>query len=166
MHHSAEHETARITNLTKQYSPGWFYRNVWSRFSKNKRETVHAVNDVSFTIRAGEIHVLLGANGAGKSTMMDLIAGLQSPTSGTIDINGSGGVGICPQKNVLWDKLTCEEHVYYFNQLKAEGQRERAQTTRTCSPNAISLIKFLLALRLCQADKEETATCDDAYRRQ
>lgn len=58
--------------------------------------------------------------------MMDLIAGLQSPTSGTIDINGSGGVGICPQKNVLWDKLTCEEHVYYFNQLKAEGQKGKS----------------------------------------
>jgi ATP-binding cassette subfamily A (ABC1) protein 3 len=54
---------------------------------------------------------------------MDMLAGLQSPTSGTIDINGTGGVGICPQKNVLWDKLTCEEHVYYFNQLKAQGQK-------------------------------------------
>ncbi|KAI4748370.1 putative ABC transporter [Aureobasidium sp. EXF-12298] len=126
MHHSAEYETARITNIQKQYSPGWFHTKIWSRFSKKQRETVHAVNDVSFTIRAGEIHVLLGANGAGKSTMMDLIAGLQSPTSGTIDINGSGGVGICPQKNVLWDKLTCEEHVYYFNQLKAEGQKGKS----------------------------------------
>ncbi|KAG9620219.1 putative ABC transporter, partial [Aureobasidium melanogenum] len=64
MHHSAEYETARITNIRKQYSPGWFYTNIWSRFSKKQRETVHAVNDVSFTIRAGEIHVLLGANGA------------------------------------------------------------------------------------------------------
>jgi ATP-binding cassette subfamily A (ABC1) protein 3 len=63
MHHSADSETARITNLTKQYSPSWLYKNVWSRFSKSKRETVFAVNDVSFTIRAGEIHVLLGANG-------------------------------------------------------------------------------------------------------
>ncbi|KAI4844421.1 putative ABC transporter [Aureobasidium sp. EXF-8845] len=123
MHHNADSETARITNLTKQYGPSWLHKTVWSRFTKNKRETVTAVNDVSFTIRAGEIHVLLGANGSGKSTTMDMLAGLQSPTSGTIDINGTGGVGICPQKNVLWDKLTCEEHVYYFNQLKAQGQK-------------------------------------------
>jgi ATP-binding cassette subfamily A (ABC1) protein 3 len=130
MHHSADSETARITNLTKQYSPSWLYRTVWSRFSKNKRETVSAVNDISFTIRAGEIHVLLGANGSGKSTTMDMLAGLQSPTSGTIDINGIGGVGICPQKNVLWDKLTCEEHVYYFNQLKAQGQKGKSADHR------------------------------------
>ena len=130
MHHGADSETARITNLTKEYSPSWLYKNVWSRFSKNKRETVYAVNDVSFTIRAGEIHVLLGANGSGKSTTMDMLAGLQSPTSGTIDINGTGGVGICPQKNVLWDKLTCEEHVYYFNQLKAQGQKEKSADHR------------------------------------
>lgn len=130
MHHGADSETARITNLTKQYNPSWFYRNIWSKFSKNKKETVHAVNDISFTIRAGEIHVLLGANGSGKSTTMDMLAGLQSPTSGTIDINGTGGVGICPQKNVLWDKLTCEEHVYYFNQLKAQGQKEKSADHR------------------------------------
>lgn len=123
MNHTAENETARITGLTKQYAPSWSYQKLWSRFSKNKRETVNAVNDISFTILTGEIHVLLGANGSGKSTTMDMLAGLQSPTSGTIDINGSGGVGICPQKNVLWDVLTCEEHVYYFNQLKAEGKK-------------------------------------------
>jgi ATP-binding cassette subfamily A (ABC1) protein 3 len=123
MNYNGENETARITNLTKHYPPGRVYQKLWSRFSKNKKETVHAVNDVSFTIRAGEIHVLLGANGSGKSTTMDMLAGLQSPTSGNIDINSSGGVGICPQKNVLWDVLTSEEHVYYFNQLKAEGKK-------------------------------------------
>ncbi|THZ02875.1 putative ABC transporter [Aureobasidium pullulans] len=123
MHHTVDNETARITHLQKSYPPSWLYQKLWSRFSKNKRETVHAVNDINFTIRAGEIHVLLGANGSGKSTTMDMLAGLQSPTSGTIDIDGTGGVGICPQKNVLWDVLTCSEHVYYFHQLKAQGTK-------------------------------------------
>ncbi|KAI5205572.1 hypothetical protein AUEXF2481DRAFT_36272 [Aureobasidium subglaciale EXF-2481] len=130
MDHATDNETARISNLVKHYPPSWLYQKLWSRFSKNKRETVYAVNDISFTIRAGEIHVLLGANGSGKSTTMDMLAGLQSPTSGTIDINSSGGVGICPQKNVLWDKLTCEEHVYYFNQLKAQGQKDQTADHR------------------------------------
>ncbi|CAD0093220.1 unnamed protein product [Aureobasidium vineae] len=87
---------------------------------------------------------------------MDLIAGLQSPTSGTIDINGSGGVGICPQKNVLWDKLTCEEHVYYSTSSRHKDRKDKAKTTKTCSPNAILLTRSPLALRPCQVGRRES----------
>lgn len=127
MRHLAENTDAAVTisALGKEYPPGWFYRKIGSRFTKNKKETVVAVHDVDLTIRHGEIHVLLGANGSGKSTTMDMLAGLQSPTGGTIDINAKGGVGLCPQKNVLWDVLTCEEHVRIFNQLKTLESKER-----------------------------------------
>lgn len=112
--------TVTISGLTKHYSPSWFSRKVLSRFGKSKGETVVAVDDLNLSILPGEIHVLLGANGSGKSTTMDMLAGLQSPSSGSIDINAVGGVGICPQKNVLWDVLTCEEHVRIFNHLKSD----------------------------------------------
>lgn len=118
-------QTVTISGLSKHYLPSWFYRNISSRFSKNKKETVVAVDDLNLSILPGEIHVLLGANGSGKSTTMDMLAGLQSPSSGSIDINAIGGVGICPQKNVLWDVLTCEEHVRIFNHLKADTKASR-----------------------------------------
>ncbi|GAB7353404.1 hypothetical protein MBLNU459_g3877t1 [Dothideomycetes sp. NU459] len=118
-------QTVTIAGLSKQYPPSWFHRKVSSRFSKKKQETVIAVDDLNLSILPGEIHVLLGANGSGKSTTMDMLAGLQSPSGGSIDINAVGGVGICPQKNVLWDVLTCEEHVRIFNHLKADSKASR-----------------------------------------
>jgi ABC-2 type transport system ATP-binding protein len=58
-------------------------REVSQRFGK---KTV--LRDVSLTIRAGEIHALLGPNGAGKTTLIRILAGLQHPTSGSVEIAG------------------------------------------------------------------------------
>lgn len=112
--------TVQITDLTKTYVPNWFVRNVLAKLKLRKIEPVHAVQNLDLDIRKGELSVMLGANGSGKSTTMDMLAGLQAPTSGSIRIDGTGGVGICPQRNVLWDELTCLEHVSIFNHLKSQ----------------------------------------------
>jgi ABC-type multidrug transport system ATPase subunit len=72
--------------------------------------------------------VLLGANGSGKSTTLDAISGLNTITSGSIEIDGTGGLGLCPQKNVMWDELTVFEHVQLFNRLKSSGKGDSKQT--------------------------------------
>ena len=59
---------------------------------------VKALRDVSLKVRAGEIHALLGENGAGKSTMMKILAGAQSKDSGEILINGNMANIDSPQK--------------------------------------------------------------------
>ena len=47
-----------------------------------------AVNDISFTVRRGEIFGFLGANGAGKTTTIRTLCGILNPTSGTVLVNG------------------------------------------------------------------------------
>jgi ATP-binding cassette subfamily A (ABC1) protein 3 len=110
----------QLTGFTKRYTPSFWARNVATRFGKRK-ETVVAVDDLNLTIPQGQIMVLLGANGSGKSTTLEAISGLNTITSGTIAVDGYGGLGICPQKNVLWDNLTSYEHVKIFNRLKSTG---------------------------------------------
>ena len=46
------------------------------------------LSDVSFAVRAGQIHALLGPNGAGKTTLIRVLAGLQHPTAGAVEIGG------------------------------------------------------------------------------
>lgn len=113
-----DQDAVRLEAFTKRYSPSWWARNVSTRFGKRK-ETVVAVNNLDLVIPKGQIMVLLGSNGSGKSTTLDAIAGLNTVTSGDITVDGFGGLGVCPQRNVLWDKLTAYEHVYIFNRLKS-----------------------------------------------
>ena len=133
--HIGPHAAVQLSGFTKIYRPNWFARNIASRFGKRK-DTVVAVNDLNLTVLQGQIMVLLGANGSGKSTTLDSIAGLNTVTSGTIALDGTGGLGLCPQKNVLWDELTVEEHVRIFNRLKStEGlapKDEIRQLIRAC----------------------------------
>ncbi|KAK0629092.1 hypothetical protein B0T17DRAFT_589023 [Bombardia bombarda] len=107
----------RLEGFTKVYKPG-FVRRMFGFVSK-PREPVVAVDGLTLTARRGQILALLGANGSGKSTTLDSIAGINKLTSGNITIDGTGGLGIAPQKNVLWDELTVEEHVRIFNRLKS-----------------------------------------------
>ncbi|CAG9943680.1 unnamed protein product [Clonostachys rosea f. rosea IK726] len=106
-----------LSGFTKIYNPNIFSR-IFAKKSKPAKPVV-AVDDLSFNARKGQIVALLGANGSGKSTTLNSIAGLSKLTSGSIAIDGTGGLGIAPQKNVLWDDLTVEEHLRIFNRLKS-----------------------------------------------
>ncbi|GAB1315700.1 Retinal-specific ATP-binding cassette transporter [Madurella fahalii] len=109
----------QLDEFTKIYEPG-IVRRMFSFISK-PRDPVVAVNKLNLAASRGQILALLGANGSGKSTTLDTIAGINKATSGRITIDGTGGLGIAPQKNVLWDELTVEEHIRIFNKLKSPG---------------------------------------------
>lgn len=114
-----------LANFTKHYRPNWWFRLIAPLFGVRKT-TVQAVNDVSLAPMKGQIMVLVGANGCGKSTTLNAIAGLGDITSGSITVNGSGGIGICPQKNVLWEYLTVSQHAKIFNSIKTVSRGPNA----------------------------------------
>lgn len=109
----------RLEGFTKVYSPGIFRRMF--TFVSRPNPPVVAVDGLTLSAGRGQILALLGANGSGKSTTLDAIAGTNKLTSGNITIDGTGGLGIAPQKNVLWDEVSVEEHIRIFNRLKSPG---------------------------------------------
>src|ERR1700709_637322 len=102
-----------MRNISKQY-PG-----------------VKALDDVSLTVGVGEIHALLGENGAGKSTMMKILAGAQSKDGGEILLNGevvqidspqkamSLGISIIYQEFNLVPSLSAGENTYLGREPRA-----------------------------------------------
>ena len=86
--------------------------------------TFHAVDDISFSVRRGEIFGFLGANGAGKTTAMHMLTGLNQPTSGTGSVCGfdirteheqiKRHIGYMSQKFSLYENLTVSENIRLF----------------------------------------------------
>ncbi|TLD06535.1 uncharacterized protein PgNI_08324 [Pyricularia grisea] len=132
----------RLEGFTKIYKPG-FIRRMFSFISKPK-PPVRAVDGLTLSAGRGQILALLGANGSGKSTSLDAIAGINRLTSGSITIDGTGGLGIAPQKNVLWDDVTVEEHIRIFNSLKAPTHKSSKQEIRELV-EAVDLTKKIKA---------------------
>ena len=59
---------------------------------------VHAMHDVSFTVRAGSVHSVIGPNGAGKTTLFNLVSGVYEPTRGEILLDGQNVAGLPPDQ--------------------------------------------------------------------
>ncbi len=86
--------------------------------------TFHAVDDISFTVKRGEIFGFLGANGAGKTTAMHMLTGLNQPTSGTGRVVGydirteyeeiKKHIGYMSQRFSLYEDLTVSENIRLF----------------------------------------------------
>lgn len=99
----------------------------------------HAVDDISFTVRRGEIFGFLGANGAGKTTAMHILTGLNQPTSGNgtvadYDIRTEyeeikKHIGYMSQKFSLYEDLTVAENIRLFGGIYGMNDKEIAKKT-------------------------------------
>src|SRR4030067_230190 len=100
-----EHIAGAIKGTTSTYEEFW------------------AVKDVSFTVKKGETLGIIGENGSGKSTLLKLIAGVLTPDSGTVKVNGKIapflelGVGFNPE-------LTAEDNVRLYGAIMGMGKKE------------------------------------------
>mmetsp|Transcript_17873 Transcript_17873/g.30363 ORF Transcript_17873/g.30363 Transcript_17873/m.30363 type:complete len:526 (+) Transcript_17873:60-1637(+) len=87
-----------------------------------------AVNNLSFSIKQGEVFTILGHNGAGKTTAIYMLTGVHKPTGGDAVVYGSSirtnmdavqrNLGLCQQFDVLYDNLTVREHLNLICDLK------------------------------------------------
>jgi len=86
-----------------------------------------AVNDISFSVKNGEIFAFLGPNGAGKTTTVEMIESIRIPTNGSIKLLGKDvktqfndikeKIGILPQEFHSFERLTVRETLLYFSNL-------------------------------------------------
>lgn len=111
-------------------------KNIKKHFLSPKGDVLQAVDDVSFSLEPGSIHGLLGPNGAGKSTIISIIAGITTPTSGSVTLfdidvvahpdRTKAMIGIVPQEIVVEMAFTVYEVLYYFSGMYGVPAHERA----------------------------------------
>ena len=86
-----------------------------------------AVNDISFTVRKGEVFAFLGPNGAGKTTTVEIIETIRTPTSGKVSLLDMDvtrkkhkivrRIGVLPQGFSSFDRITVRETIQYYSRL-------------------------------------------------
>ena len=113
------HET-----ISGDYSPRLILKNFSKKYGTNKH---YSVNNVSFEVHGGEIFGFLGPNGAGKSTIIKSIVGIQTITSGSIEVCGYDvekqpvqaklTTGFVPDHYALYENLTGREYINYIADL-------------------------------------------------
>jgi ABC-2 type transport system ATP-binding protein len=115
-----------IENLSKDYQTGFF-----------KKKTVRALDDLTLSVRPGQIFGFLGGNGAGKTTTIKILMGLLFPSAGKArilghdisDVKMHNRIGYCPENPYFYDYLTARELMNYFGELFGlEKQKRRDRT--------------------------------------
>ena len=101
--------------------------------------SIHAIKGVSFSIEKGEIVTLIGANGAGKSTILKTVSGILKPKSGTIAFQDKSLLGVAPHKIVTTGLAQCPEGRRIFLQLPVAENLEMGAYTRPGHELAASL---------------------------
>ena len=96
--------------------------------------SIHAIKGVSFEVNEGEIVTLIGANGAGKSTTLNTVAGLMKPRSGSVAFDGkvvSGmpaskilpqGLALCPEGRRVFQQMTVRENLEMGGYTRPAGE--------------------------------------------
>ena len=126
--------------------------------------TKYALDDVSFSVKKGEIVGFLGPNGAGKSTTMNIITGYLSPTSGSVTVDGidvfseplkvKKMIGFLPEQPPLYIDMTVWEYLSFVYDLKCCTFNRRAHLEEICDLVKISDVKGRLIKNLSKGYKQ------------
>jgi simple sugar transport system ATP-binding protein len=137
---------------------------------------VQALDDVSLEVRAGDVHCLAGENGCGKSTLIKIISGAESPDAGTIDLGGEphdrmspvaamrAGVQVIYQDFSLFPNLTVAENIAVTPLIAHRRKLVRPAALRRRAAEVVAELGVQLDLDarvedLTVADRQLTAIC-------
>ena len=112
-------------------------RGLKMEFTAKKQAAVKALDGVSFAAKAGQVTGLVGADGAGKTTLIRIAAGLFVPTAGSVTVLGldsaahsieiQSRVGYMPQKFGLYQDLTVQENLTLYADLQGVPRAQRKE---------------------------------------
>ena len=120
---------------------------------------IHAIKGVSFEVNEGEIVTLIGANGAGKSTTLNTVAGLLRPRSGSITFDGKPMGSIPCNKTVSLGMALCPEGRRIFQQMTVRENLEMGGFTRPKNEIPVSLEEMFTRFpRLKEREKQIAGT--------
>ena len=107
--------------------------NVSQSFSRKEKEVTFALSPVNLTVEEGEFISIVGPSGCGKSTLLRLVAGLLTPTSGKLSLDGEEIMGtdakrgMAFQKPTLFPWLTVEENIAFGPKVRKENKKEEIE---------------------------------------
>ena len=120
---------------------------------------IHAIKNVSFEVSEGEIVTLIGANGAGKSTTLNTVAGLLRPRSGSITFDGKNLATVPANKTVSLGMALCPEGRRIFQQMTVRENLEMGGFTRPKAEIPVSMEEMFQRFpRLKEREKQIAGT--------
>ena len=109
-----------------------------SRVYKSGDHELKALNGVNLTLEEGKFIVILGPSGAGKSTLLNMLGGLDSPTSGTITVNGKDISKLSGDELAEYRASTVGFVFQFYNLIPTLTVRENVELVKSIAPNALS----------------------------
>ncbi|MBQ4435215.1 MAG: ABC transporter ATP-binding protein [Clostridia bacterium] len=120
---------------------------------------IHAIKGISLEVHENEIVTLIGANGAGKSTTLNTIAGLLRPRQGTVELNGENINGVSASKMVSRGLSLCPEGRRIFQQMTVRENLEMGAYSRPATEIESSLEEMFQRFpRLKEREKQVGGT--------
>lgn len=119
-----------------------------SKVYKMGDNVIVANNEINFTIKEGELTVILGPSGAGKSTILNILGGMDTPTSGEIIIDGMNIENFSDRRLTEYRRKDVGFVFQFYNLVPNLTAKENVELATDVSPNALDVEEVLIQVGL------------------
>jgi ABC-type multidrug transport system ATPase subunit len=159
----AQAERARVNGMNLSETSSEFpliIKNIRKVYGSGKI----ANKSMCLAVEKNMVFGLLGPNGAGKSTLISMMTGLYPPSNGTAYVAGYDirtemskvylNIGVCPQHDILWEDLTCEEHILFYARVRGVPvEQESAVVVKALTDVNLLQYRYRLSKTLSGGEK-------------